>query len=224
MACDKPAPTGPSKAPSAIPPDDVVREAVERLGAQIADGTIELLGESGSDPVVLAEPDPGWPARFRDVRTRLIDALGDVALRVDHVGSTAVPDMAAKPIIDVQVSVQDIDDEPAFAPAIESLGWRLRVREAGHRFFRSPAGEPRDVHVHVCAVGSERERHHLLFRDYLRAHPKTAQAYAALKRELAERYRNDRWGYTEGKTPFIEETTKLAEAWAKETSWSLDRA
>lgn len=116
--------------------------------------------------------------------------------------------------------LRDVDDEPAFTPAIESLGWQLRMREPGHRFFRRPAGQPRDVHVHVYTAGGGWERSHLPFRDYLRAHPERAQAYDGLKRGLAARYRDDRWAYTEGKTPFMEETTLLAEAWAIEAGWS----
>lgn len=146
--------------------------------------------------------------------------LGPAAVRVDHVGSTAILRIAAKPIIDIQVSVVDVDDEDAFRPALESLGWPMRAREPGHRFFRPPKGRPRTVHVHVCQTGRQWERVHLLFRDYLRAHPLRAAAYAATKSELAERHRDDRLEYTDGKTPFVEQVLRDANEWTIRTGWS----
>jgi GrpB-like predicted nucleotidyltransferase (UPF0157 family) len=163
--------------------------------------------------------DPGWPAAFERLRATLVDRLGSTARRIDHVGSTAVPGLAAKPIIDVQVSVPDVDDEPAFRAAIEALGWPLRAREPGHRYFRPPPGQPRAAHIHVCSAGSHWERVHLLFRDYLRAHPPRATAYGALKRELAERLRDRRLEYTDAKGRSVERTLALAEAWAQATGW-----
>lgn len=185
------------------------------------EGELQLLGGSGDDPVELLPPDPLWPERFEATRERLADALGPTALRIDHVGSTAIRGISAKPVIDVQVSVPDIDDEQAYRPAIESLGWPLRAREPGlgHRFFRDPAGAPRRVHVHVCQAGGEWERSHLLFRDYLRRQPDRAQAYDRLKQAAAERYRGERLAYTESKGPFIEETLVLAEEWARKVGW-----
>jgi GrpB-like predicted nucleotidyltransferase (UPF0157 family) len=129
--------------------------------------------------------------------------------------------LASKPIIDVQVSVADLDDEASYAPAIAALGFPLRLRDAEHRYFREPAGAPRTTHIHVCAVGSRWERAHLLFRDYLRAHPARAAAYGELKWALAERYRDDRVSYTEAKGPFIDETLALADQWAAATSWHV---
>ena len=102
--------------------------------------------------------------------------------------------------------------------AAKSASW-MRLREADHRFFREPAGVPRRTHVHVCALGSEWERRHLLFRDYLRAHPERAASYGDLKRALAVLYPRDRVAYTEAKGPFIDETLALAEAWAASTGW-----
>jgi GrpB-like predicted nucleotidyltransferase (UPF0157 family) len=119
----------------------------------------------------------------------------------------------------VQVSVQDVEDEPAYVPTIEALGLPLRIREPAHRYFRAP-GERRVVQVHVCGTGGVWERDHLLFRDYLRGHPRVAAAYADLKLELAERFRDDRLGYTEGKSAFIAAALAGAEAWAGETGWT----
>lgn len=130
-----------------------------------------------------------------------------------------MPGLDAKPIIDVQVSVPDLGAEDAYAPGLAALGWPLRMREPDHRFFREPAGERRTTHVHVCAAGTEWERRHLLFRDHLRAHPGRARDYGELKLALVERYRHDRLSYTEAKSPFIDETLALAEAWATATEW-----
>ena len=203
-----------------IPPEDVVRANVERWERMVETGEVVMFGTPSGQPVTLSEPDSAWSARFAGVRDRLMRALGDAVVRVDHVGSTSIPGIVAKPIIDVQVSVPDIEDEDAYRPAIESLGWPMRSREPGHRYFRDPSDQPRRVQVHVCQAGSEWERDHLLFRDYLRAHPVRAAQYGELKRALAPVYgTSDRVGYTEAKTPFIRETVRLAEEWAARTNW-----
>ena len=163
----------------------------------------EILGENRNDPVIVVDYDPAWPDRFRNWRQRLEDALGEAAIRIEHVGSTAVPGLAAKPIIDVQVCVADVADEARYVPAIEQTGVALRSRDTEHRYFRPAPGRPRDVQIHVCEVGSDWERDHLAFRDVLRSDPVTRDAYAALKRELARRFPNDRLAYTEGKGEFI---------------------
>jgi GrpB-like predicted nucleotidyltransferase (UPF0157 family) len=148
--------------------------------------------------------DPEWPIRFHDWHRRLEEVLGGVARRIEHVGSTAVPGLAAKPIIDIQVSVADPAREDRYVPGIEGLGVALRSRDAEHRYFRPLPDRPRDVHIHVCAVGSDWERDPLLFRDHLRSDARTRDAYAELKRALAHRHPHDRLAYTEGKTEFIE--------------------
>ena len=173
---------------------------------------MEIFGDVRNDPVAVVPPDEGWLAVFASWRWRLAAALGTSAVRIDHVGSTAVPGLAAKPIVDIQVAVRDVEDEDSYVPAIESLGLRLRSREPGHRYFRPPPGMSRDVQVHVCQAGGQWERDHLLFRDYLRAHPDRAAAYGALKTDLAARYPEDRIGYNLAKGPFIAETLRLAKA------------
>jgi len=170
--------------------------------------------DRGAESIELREYDPEWPARFESWRARIVAALGETALRVEHVGSTAVPGLAAKPHVDVQVSVRDVDDEARYVPQLEAAGVRLRSRDELHRYFRPPAGRPREVHVHVCAAGSTWERDHLLFRDYLRAHPEARDAYAAAKREAARLWSDDRIAYTEAKTDVILDTLEAAEAWA----------
>jgi GrpB-like predicted nucleotidyltransferase (UPF0157 family) len=138
---------------------------------------------------------------------------------VDHVGSTAVPGLAAKPIIDIQVSVPNVADAAAFVAPIEALGFASRMIEPGHHYFRPPPGVPRDYQVHVCTMGSDWEWRHLLFRDFLRADPETRSAYEAMKRDRATRYRNDRIAYNDAKGPFIEAAVERAAEWAKRTGW-----
>lgn len=179
-----------------------------------------LVGPQRNDRIELVDYDPGWPGRFEAKRAGLARALGPVAVRIDHVGSTAVTGLAAKPVIDIQISAPDVEDEEAFVAAIESQGFLLRWIETGHRYFRPPPPLPRDYQVHVCSVGGHWERVHLLFRDYLRTHPEVAAEYAALKRDLAARYPWDRIGYNDAKGPFIESAVAKAENWALETGWT----
>jgi GrpB-like predicted nucleotidyltransferase (UPF0157 family) len=179
-----------------------------------------LIGDNRTgDPIEIVDYDPAWPARFEAMRARLAQALGPVAVRIDHVGSTAVPGLAAKPVIDIQVSVPDVADVAAFKDAIEEQGFASRMVEPGHHYFRPPPGVPRDYQVHVCTVGSDWEWRHLLFRDFLRADPETRAGYEALKRDLATRFTHDRIGYTDAKSPFIEAAVERAQEWARTTGW-----
>lgn len=163
----------------------------------------ETIGEFRNDPVIVVEYDDEWPIRFREWHQRLEEALRGVAVQIEHVGSTAVPGLAAKPIIDIQVSVTEIANEGQYVPNIEEIGVALRSRDTEHRYFRPSPGRPRDVHIHVCTSGGEWERDHLRFRDLLRSHTVIRDAYAALKRELARTFPYDRLAYTEGKNEFI---------------------
>lgn len=149
-----------------------------------------------------------WPPRFVEERDRIAAALGTIARRIEHVGSTAVPGLAAKPVIDIMVTVDDPDDEAAFVPLLEGSGYELRVREAGHRMFRTPA---RDVHVHLWGAGTDDERRHVLFRDWLRSHPDDRLAYEATKRALAGTWRDTNY-YARAKGPFIDEVLDRARA------------
>lgn len=192
-----------------IPPEQLDRNARARLTREVVSVQypgIEFTGTSGRsvvDPVDVVPYSSDWPNAFEAWRGRLAEALGDSAVRIEHVGSTAVPGLEAKPIIDIQVSVVDVEHEGTYVTAIESLGVSLRFREPGHRYFRPVGNEPRTVQIHVCNAGGEWEREHLLFRDYLRTAPEARAAYARLKHELADRYRDDRLAYNEGKTGFV---------------------
>jgi GrpB-like predicted nucleotidyltransferase (UPF0157 family) len=178
-------------------------------------------GSGRGDPLELAAPDPDWPSTFAAWKERLAGALGPVAERIDHVGSTAVPGLAAKPTIDIQISVQGLEDEDRYAGPLERSGLQLRSRDSLHVYFRPPATRPRDVHVHVCESGGRWEREHLLFRDYLRAHPQAAARYAAVKEELLVVWSDDRWGYTEAKSDCILGILDEAETWAQAAAWKV---
>jgi GrpB-like predicted nucleotidyltransferase (UPF0157 family) len=165
----------------------------------------ENTGDSERPPeaVEVVEYDARWPDRFGRWRSVILEALGETALRVEHVGSTSVAGLPAKPIVDIQVSVLDIALEPAYVSQLEQAGLQLRTRDDLHRFFRPFPDQPREVHVHVCPSGSEWERDHVLFRDYLRAHPDARDAYAVTKRRAAELWRDDRLAYTDAKTETV---------------------
>lgn len=175
--------------------------------------------ERVGDPHEVTSYDPAWPVRFASWRDRLAVALSPAAARIEHVGSTAVPGLTAKPVIDVQVSVADAGDESSYLLPLESAGLVLRLRETGHRFFWPPAAKPRDVHVHVCGAGSPWERDHLLFRDYLRTHPDVCARYAGLKSDLIRRWNGDRPAYGAAKTAFVLDTLGQAARWAETTGW-----
>jgi GrpB-like predicted nucleotidyltransferase (UPF0157 family) len=164
---------------------------------------VEWFDRPGSEPVELHEHSTEWAARADEWLGVIRGALPALDTRVEHVGSTAVPGLIAKPVIDLLVSVPELADERTYRPALESLGLVLRAREPDHLFFRPPAAHPRTVHVHVCATGSAWEREHLAFRDQLRARADIAAAYAELKVRLAVEFRSERAAYTDGKAAFI---------------------
>ncbi|MEK7247869.1 MAG: GrpB family protein, partial [Chloroflexota bacterium] len=139
-------------------------------------------------------------------------AIGEWAVAIEHVGSTAVPGLAAKPIIDIMPAIRSLADARHIIAPMEALGYEY-VPEfeddlPERRYFRR--GVPRSHHVHVVETTSTFWRRHLAFRDYLRAHPETAAEYAALKRRLADGYGSDSGGYTNAKTEFITRIERLA--------------
>lgn len=161
-----------------------------------------LVGGREPVPIVIAAYDPGWVTRFARERERIGAALEDRARRIEHVGSTSVPGLGAKPIVDILVTVAAVEPDGALVDAMERAGYPLRVREPGHRMFRTP---DRDVHVHVLSEGDPEVGRMLGFRDRLRASPPDREAYEALKRALAERRWRDMNEYADAKGPFIEE-------------------
>ena len=164
--------------------------------------------------------DPTWPRLFRKLGATLRGALGDVAVRIDHIGSTSVPGMAAKPIIDVQISVRSFQPLEAFKQPLERLGYVYRAdnTERTKRYFREPPGSRR-THIHVRRAGSFSEQWALLFRDYLRTQPEVGADYIALKRRLAAQFPHNGAAYTDAKGPFLWEVIRRADGWAQAQGW-----
>ncbi len=202
-----------------LPVEERLRLSNRALSEMVPGFEVVPESDRGMELIQLAPYDPKWPARFDAWKRRLSLALTQTARRIDHVGSTAVPGMAAKPVIDIQVSVDDMRDEAAYVPAIESLGVQLRSRDDDHRFFRPFPRRPRDVHIHVCNVGSAWERRHLLFVDYLRATATAREAYLQAKHAALARWADDRIAYTEAKDDVILAITAQADVWARHTGW-----
>ena len=144
-------------------------------------------------------------------------ALGAVAVRAEHVGSTSVPGLAAKPILDLQLSVAAIEAREDYVGPLERAGY-LFARDPDwpdYHFFGKPPQRPRSIHLHVCQAGSAHEFRHLAVRDYLRAHEDERAAYAALKRRLVTAAPGDRLAYIAGKERYVDELEGRRHAWAR---------
>jgi GrpB-like predicted nucleotidyltransferase (UPF0157 family) len=156
--------------------------------------------------VILVPYDPDWPRRFEEERGVLANVFAGVEATIEHVGSTSVPGLGAKPVIDVMVGVRELADVEALIPALEAAGYEY-VQEyekylPERRYFRKPRLGAREFHVHSVVKGSDFWIRHLAFRDYLRAHPEPASAYYNLKQDLAMHLTKEE--YTDAKGPFIE--------------------
>ena len=166
--------------------------------------------------IAIVPYDPAWPGEFARERARLQAALGDLAVRIEHNGSTAVPGLAAKPVIDIQISVANLQPLAAYARPLGSLGYVHVASEDDDRcpFFHRPAEWPHTYHVHVVHAGGAEERRTLAFRDYLRAHPEAARDYEALKRALASECggadATAREAYANAKSEFVMRIDALA--------------
>jgi GrpB-like predicted nucleotidyltransferase (UPF0157 family) len=156
-----------------------------------------------TDPVVIVDYDPRWAEIFAEEKMRILEALDDPDVAVEHVGSTSVPGLAAKPIIDIMVVVPDpAAGETAIAP-LTVLGYDYRGELGISGRFYFAKGRPHRYHLHMYPRGHPETARHLIFRDYLRANPEAADVYAKLKRELAEKFHEDREAYTAAKSDFI---------------------
>jgi GrpB-like predicted nucleotidyltransferase (UPF0157 family) len=138
-------------------------------------------------------------------------------VRLEHVGSTAVPGLAAKPILDLQLSVAAIEPRAVYTEPLERLGYLFvpAPESPDYHFFAKPPDRPRSHHLHVCQAGSENEFRHLAVRDFLRAHGDEAVRYAALKRQVAARNPHDRLAYIEGKDEYVTQLVARAVRWAR---------
>jgi GrpB-like predicted nucleotidyltransferase (UPF0157 family) len=162
-----------------------------------------------NDPIVIVDHDPEWAPRAAAEIERLGSALGAAAVRIDHVGSTAVSGLAAKPILDLQLSVPSLDRFDRVRRTLEKAGYTYvpgpEPEDDRYRVLVRPRTRPRAFHLHVCEAGSPEEAAHLKFRDRLRADAALAAEYVALKRRLAAARRDDRDAYVDGKTAFVAE-------------------
>lgn len=173
------------------------------------------MGEERDPAVRIVDYDPAWPGEAARELARVGAALGDLAVRLDHVGSTSVPGLAAKPIVDLQVSVVALEPRAAYVDPLESIGYLFVpfATAPEYHFFGRPRERPRTHHLHVCAAGSFEERRHLAVRDYLRAEPAEAARYEAVKRESVRRNPEDRVAYMAGKDGFVKELERRALEW-----------
>jgi GrpB-like predicted nucleotidyltransferase (UPF0157 family) len=158
-----------------------------------------------SGPVVLVEYDARWPALFRREDDRISAALGDAALQVEHAGSTSVPGLAAKPIVDIVLVVADSADESAYVPALEAAGYVLRIREPDWFEHRLLKGPDTNVNVHVFSSGCSEIERMLLFRDRLRSDESDRELYERTKRELAQKEWEYTQHYADAKAAVVEE-------------------
>lgn len=175
-----------------------------------------------SNPIALCPWSADWPVAFTRKASAIRQALGDHAVRIDHIGSTAIEVLTAKPIIDIQVSVVDLDQTSLLSECMIAAGyvWRSGNPDLTKRYFRERPGEER-THIHVRQLGSWHEQWPLLFRDYMRDQPGEHAPYVALKRALAARHGDDRDAYTEGKMDHLWGIIRRADRWAQQTGWRL---
>lgn len=167
---------------------------------------------SADAPISVVPYDPAWPALFREERQELQCVLAPwLAGSIEHIGSTAVPGMAAKPVIDIMAGVADLNGSRPAIAAVATLGYHYYPYQSElEHWFCKPSPAHRTHHLHLIAVGSAQWIRPIAFRDYLRARPDVAAEHDALKRELASRFARDREAYTDAKRPFITAVTNDA--------------
>jgi GrpB-like predicted nucleotidyltransferase (UPF0157 family) len=172
----------------------------------------DLIGGIEKREIRMVDYDPTWPAKFELHRAIIAKALSDVALQIEHIGSSSVPGLAAKPIIDILVVVEDSTEESTYLPQLDAVGYLLRVREPDwndHRMLRTPE---RDVHVHVYSAGCREIERSLTFRERLRTNAGDRRRYEATKRALAKRDWPHMNAYANAKTEVIEDIIAAARA------------
>ncbi len=185
--------------------------------------------------ITIVPYETSWPEAFIAIARPLRTALGELALRIDHIGSTSVPGLAAKDVIDVQVTLKDFSCTSQLVTALGSLGYTLIPHITSDHLpplyqgsetdweklmFRPPANQ-RPTHLHVRALGRPNQRYPLLFRDYLRAHPVASAAYAQIKTSLSKLHPDDVDFYYAIKDPLCDIVIDAAEDWARTTGWQM---
>ena len=193
--------TDPQTDPAIVPIEGRESTTEEQIQAYSV-GVIEPL----TAPIRFVEYDPGWPAVYVREEERIRAVLGDRVVRIEHTGSTAVPGLAAKPIIDITMTVADVTDEPAFIPDLEAAGYVLRIRENepdwyDHRVFKRP---DTNINLHVFSAGCPELERMVGFRDWLRTHADDRELYEATKRDLIGREWKYVQNYADAKTDVVE--------------------
>lgn len=170
--------------------------------------------------VVLEDYNPKWKELFEEEKKILEEVLKEKAVRIEHVGSTAVPGLKSKPIIDICVVVKNLEDAREFEELLKPLDYHFREHQGvDDRYFYAKGPEENRTHyVHCETEDSKSYQNHILFRDYLRNHPKYIKEYAKIKEELEKEYKNIRSEYTKGKADFISKVIELAKKEKGETS------
>lgn len=165
-------------------------------------------------PVIVVEYNSQWPVLYEEERDRILALIAHKVVAIEHVGSTAVPGLGAKPIIDIMVAIHRLADAEECIEPLQRIGYEYgspdEVGIPERRYFRKGPPQARTHHIHMVERANDFWERHLLFRDFLRSHPEVAQEYCELKKELAVKHGPDREGYTEAKTPFIESIVSRA--------------
>lgn len=219
--------------------EELKRALAEKHGTDIAAYTnaksefIEVvIGRARAGPPVavrIVDYDPSWPDRYRDERARVLEAAGKWLVAIEHIGSTSVPGLAAKPIVDMMAAVASLDDTEHIIEPLAALGWdyvpEYEVEMPHRRYFRKGRrGSDGDkYHLHVVEPDGEFWRRHLAFRDYLRQHAQAAREYADLKRQLAAEHGTDMDAYTDAKSAFIRGIEEKAAAALRPSSPAAER-
>ena len=183
------------------------REVMQRFHGTPEQMAAALVGEPPKkwQTIVIEDYDPAWADRFAAASSLLSEVLGDLITGIEHVGSTSVPGLAAKPIIDIDLLLDETADESRYLPLLQRLGYRLVLREPwwyGHRMLVSAA---EDVHLHVWPQAAPEPVRHRLFRDWLRSHPEDRELYAMTKRRLARDTADQPGDYSLAKNDVIDD-------------------
>jgi len=165
------------------------------------------------DPILVVDYDANWSIQYEQEKIKILNALGNTIADIQHIGSTSVAGLAAKPVIDILLGVEHLPPQAEEITALETLGYLYygELGISGRHYFRR--GMPRTHQIHLVKLDSEFWESHILFRDFLRVHPDAAQQYEHLKRDLAAKFRADRERYTDSKAPLIEQLLVQARAW-----------
>lgn len=176
------------------------------------------------DAVIIEPYNKKWSEMYDLLRSQIVSQIGTLIVRIDHIGSTAVVGLAAKPIIDLQISVKDINQIDELKEGLRAIGYVYRHDnpDLTKRYFRESEGMRR-THIHVRETGSWSEQFNLLFRDYLREHEDVRNEYERAKYELAEQFRNQRDRYVDGKTEIVWRIMMKANRWSQETGWKPNK-